>query len=188
MLTINEQDKAVAEYLKEIGVRHTAQLMAEMLHEEWQHDLFLITFQHVGTQKQKRIEHFDFKTGIGHRVTSNRDPRSGVIDLLTPKQIRELKVYKELSGPVYEAKHVVNLYRRREWVVCPTAASVMYCLLGDMNAETSNFDDWCDEYGYNSDSIAHLNIYKACLETARKINQIFTNEQQQHLAELLEDY
>jgi hypothetical protein len=72
--------------------------------------------------------------------------------------------------------HTGSGLRKDNQPVRPTVADVMYSLMSDSNAEEHTFSDWCDCYGYDNDSIAALNIYKACRKIARKLNELFDHE------------
>lgn len=180
-MKVNEHDRKVADYLKSIGVVYEVNLIAEMLHEDWKHDRFYAVFK-----TQKAVEGFEFSTGIGHRVTSNS--KNTYSNSLTSKQVRELKELRELSGPNVQAKHVVNRERKQEWIVCPTAASVLYSLVLDSEASGVSFSDWCESFGYDDDSISSLNTYQACCEIAKRMRKVFSLVHIENLRELLQDY
>ena len=44
----------------------------------------------------------------------------------------------------------------------PTVKGVMECLLSDASSANEDFDSWCGEYGYDTDSRRAEKIYKAC--------------------------
>ena len=71
--------------------------------------------------------------------------------------------------------------------VAPPSAGVLYSLLADAEAENMTFEDWCDEFGYNSDSIKANNTYKVCLEIAEALKG-FSRSQIAELREALQDY
>lgn len=70
----------------------------------------------------------------------------------------------------------------------PKVADVMHSLILDASAADENFDDWCDNYGMSSDSIKALNMYKACLDTARALRKHFSPDTLRQMRELLQDY
>jgi hypothetical protein len=70
----------------------------------------------------------------------------------------------------------------------PKIADVLHSLIMDASAADENFDDWCDSYGYSSDSIKSLNMYKLCLETARALRKHFSPSTMANIRELLQDY
>lgn len=70
----------------------------------------------------------------------------------------------------------------------PSAASVLYCLLSDARGAEVNFYDWCDEYGYDSDSRKALAVYEACCETLAGLRAVLTAKERDELEKLLEDY
>lgn len=70
----------------------------------------------------------------------------------------------------------------------PSAASVLYCRIGDSRAASMSFSEWCDEYGYDEDSRRAESLYFACAEAGKKLQAVFTPAQLDTLSELLEDY
>ena len=70
----------------------------------------------------------------------------------------------------------------------PKVADVMYSLLTDASAEQRNFHEWCSDYGYSTDSINALNVYRACLDTAAALRKCFSNELLAELRDLLAEY
>lgn len=68
----------------------------------------------------------------------------------------------------------------------PTVTDVMYCLVSDAQcAEYGDFDDFCDNLGYDNDSREAERIYNACRDTFFKLRSMFNLEQ---LSELFQDY
>lgn len=70
----------------------------------------------------------------------------------------------------------------------PKVADVLHSLIMDASAADCNFDDWCSDYGYSSDSIKALNVYKSCLETAHALRKHFSPDTLRKVRELLQDY
>jgi len=70
----------------------------------------------------------------------------------------------------------------------PTNADIMCSLLLDASAADESFSTWCDNYGYDADSIKALNIYKACCDEAIYLRKTFTREQITNMQTALEDY
>jgi hypothetical protein len=97
---------------------------------------------------------FPFYTGMGLRspiprlVLAVNPPRKGTL--------------------AYEA-----LEREHRKPVKPKIADVLHSLFTDAWAAEYNFHDWCANYGYDSDSIKALNMYKECLGTAEILKRHF---------------
>lgn len=70
----------------------------------------------------------------------------------------------------------------------PEVASVIHCLLSDADAGSESFNDFCDNFGYDRDSIKAFKTYQACMESADKVHRIFSNPQRAELREILEQY
>jgi hypothetical protein len=53
--------------------------------------------------------------------------------------------------------------------VTPKFDSILACLVQDAVGSAQTFDDWCFDYGYDTDSRKALDTYMACQETAKKL-------------------
>lgn len=60
-----------------------------------------------------------------------------------------------------------------DYVIHPCEASVMYCLLLDMQCGEMSFYDFCDEFGYNHDSRSHLALYDKVEKQNRELKRVF---------------
>jgi len=55
----------------------------------------------------------------------------------------------------------------------PAFADVLWCLMGDCSGVGElTFEEWCDEYGMNTDSRKALDTYHACVETLPKLKRL----------------
>ena len=70
----------------------------------------------------------------------------------------------------------------------PTIKDVMQSLLLDASANDESFNNWCANYGYDSDSLKAFNMYQQCCETANKLNKTFTRNELNEMREALQDY
>jgi hypothetical protein len=189
MFTFNDSDKAVQELLNEKGVKYSFNYVGAPHDDEWSHDLWNITLHNTSSNC---IEVFTYRTGIGHRLT--RTLKGGAYNYMTFGRLQGLEIAAH-RGALQLSKND-RLYfsvnrdeiRKTVFAVAPTAASVLYCLLSDASASRESYKDWCDEFGYESDSIKALNIYNQCIENAEKINKIFKPTLIEQLSSLLEDY
>lgn len=55
----------------------------------------------------------------------------------------------------------------------PTAEEVLECLASDAAGieNGGSFDDWCSEYGYDTDSRKALKVFKACEHSAARLRR-----------------
>lgn len=150
---MNEQDKAVAEYLEAQGVTFAVALVGETKRDSWACDEWRVLFDKRAQSGGRNAEYsVPYYIGTGHRKPQR-------------------KSWDKTPRPV-----------------APTAASVLHGLLLDASAGDDSFADWCDNYGYDTDSRKALETYLACQETAQKLAQLFTAEQRATLSTMLEDY
>lgn len=175
-LYINEADQLVADYLKSGGTKYNAIYTGDKsLDKEWSCDSWLIQFNGVG---------FEYKTGIGHRMSTDVNKRFS----LGYKDKAKIKEIKELLNLSQNDKVIFETNIKGFFAVTPTQASVLYCLLSDASALYTSFTYWADNFGYDQDSLKALSIYNACCDNAKLLNTIFSRQQQADLSELLEDY
>ena len=69
----------------------------------------------------------------------------------------------------------------------PTKEDVLYSMITD-DVNNMTLNDFCNEFGYNEDSIKALEIYKACKRETKAYYDMFDSEEREVLRELLEDY
>ena len=69
----------------------------------------------------------------------------------------------------------------------PTKKDILYFMILD-DVGNMNFNDFCNEFGYDNDSIKALKIYEGCLKETEGYYNMFDNEEREILSELLQDY
>lgn len=67
----------------------------------------------------------------------------------------------------------------------PTAEEVMYSLTTDAQMAGESFEDWCDSFGYDSDSRKAWAIYEQCQSTRDQLELSFKMDE---LTEYFQDY
>ena len=68
-----------------------------------------------------------------------------------------------------------------------TINAVMHSLLSD-EIRGMDFEDFCSDFGYDSDSIKAKKIYNACVKNTDKLYRVFTNDELESMREQLQDY
>jgi hypothetical protein len=63
---------------------------------------------------------------------------------------------------------------------------ILYSLILDSQAGNETFDDFCDNFGYDNDSIKANDIYRACQKNAKKVRTFIKDIDQAN--ELFQDY
>ena len=69
----------------------------------------------------------------------------------------------------------------------PRKKDILYSMVMEDVSDLS-FDDFCNEFGYDNDSIKALKIYKNCKKQTEIYYEMFDMEEREALRELLEDY
>ncbi len=117
-------------------------------------------------------QHFDYYTGIGHRHIDRMTVIGSKWDWDFMNKNRHklnIDVLVQVSKPV-----------------TPKFDSILACLVQDAVGSSQTFDDWCADYGYDTDSRKALQIYMDCQETAKKLRLARVPLEKE--AERLQDY
>lgn len=169
-LPLEGQGLAVHEALVEMGIDYTVAYRGEQTDDNgWKHDEWLFQFaRHEGAiRKLVATMRQEYRTGTGHRR-----PKPG--------------------APKFDGS--VNTLYREDWekaymrVVVPPAAGLLYSMLSDADYAIYTFNAWCDELGFDNDSIKASQIYRACQEVHDELGRFFARGQVDTLRALLEDY
>jgi hypothetical protein len=104
---------------------------------------------------------FDYRTGLGWSHQGKRPNDDEKYASIPSTENRKFnKVFNH---------RVLDDERKPIWRRLPSESDILECLESDMRCGQMSFRDFCDELGYNWDSISHLEIHRACEETARKL-------------------
>ncbi len=85
------------------------------------------------------------------------------------------------------AWHVVLRYRGRSYTVPmfstgpgwdrePTTADVVESVLSSQGADEQSFEEWCGDFGYDTDSRKALATFKACRVEARAVRRLLGDD------------
>lgn len=99
-------------------------------------------------------------------------------------QVRLIYFDKEFVTDYYMGSGLVDKMGRLKK---PQVKDVLYSMIMD-DVSNMNFDDFCNEFGYDNDSIKALETYKACEKQTQAYYNMFDSEEREALQELLENY
>lgn len=117
--------------------------------------------------KNNNTHNFEYYTGIGHR----KYPKGFIVDnTLNPRCI------------AYEQQN------KNKKPVTPDICGIIHSLNLDSQAINESFSNWCDNFGYDSDSLKSLNVYNSCCETAKKYYSVVDRATREQLEVILQDY
>lgn len=108
---------------------------------------------------------FEYSCGIGHRIELDRFKREAFQKLMNrnPKKDKaNLYLYIDELKKVSKPKPL-------------NIDDVLYCLILDAQFGNYSFDDFCDELGYDNDSIKANETYKSCQKNGKKIKTFISN-------------
>ena len=128
---------------------------------------------------RRLIGGFPYFMGIYHvpAFVNRTNARTGFINMESaPKIQHELRTGKT--------------YKNGKWVdiTPPNVADFLHCLLLDGEADNMTFEDWCDNYGYDTDSRKALAMYEECREIGMIFRTSIHRDILDELKTLLADY
>ena len=131
----------------DLVVNHLGLFLSDELHI---HDKYIVIINQ---------QDFEYSCGIGHRIELDRFKRETFQKLMNrnpKKEKANLYLYIDELKAVSKPKPL-------------NIDDVLYSLILDIQAGAESFDDFCDNLGYNNDSIKANDIYKACQKNAKKV-------------------
>jgi hypothetical protein len=106
-------------------------------------------------------ETFSYFLGKGH-IKLTRHKKA---DQLTVLMLREDKLKHRLVKDDMDKIHHLTV------IDTPKIESVLECLFLDSDAHDYSFSEWCDNCGYDNDSIKARAMYDACIEEYFKLRK-----------------
>jgi hypothetical protein len=116
-------------------------------------------------------QEFDYYTGQGHVVFKTKG-----------------KYWLEAHYGIADSTRLLDISEWLQYVNPrePSLDDVLYSLVMDASACESSFDDWCSDFGYDTDSRKALETYLLCQENTTKLRKAGVNMTKER--ERLEDY
>lgn len=131
-------------------MRHEIKYMGLNTDDQWQHFAWSIKING---------ESFSYKTGLGHAIKLHDKYGSFRYDYKKEK--------KADTQYISETDYLVEVQK---------LDSVLYCLFSDADAGMMSFSEFCDNFGYSSDSLKALDIYRECEDTAKRLRKALGTE------------
>ena len=128
--------------------------LGEIVEDKQRMDNFQVTLSYQGREMTTT-----FKMGLGHRIVD----KSKLFDLKT----YGLGKYAGKKIPYGIRGRDVAILEQFSKAIKPEIAEVLYCLLNDALCGQDTFEDFCCNYGYDTDSRKALKLYLSC-QTAEK--------------------
>ena len=140
--------------------------------------LFLTDELHICDKYIVLIEgqDFEYSGGIGHRIEFDRFKKEAFQKLMNknPKKDKSnLLLYIDELKKVSKPKPL-------------NIDDVLYSLILDSQAGTESFYDFCDNYGYDNDSMKANEIYIACQKNSKKVKTFIIDIEK--ASELFQEY
>jgi hypothetical protein len=158
---------------------------------DWPHIAYAVTL----TRNSKALWTGPYKLGVG-RVKIPKAPNTVSNQWLfkfnlTRGEEGMLHAMNGRPGAIFKDKALqASLCAKLAVVqkVSPTLQDVMYSLLMDSSAMDETFSSWCNNVGYDDDSIKAFETYQACVKIGQALSKVFTPAELQELSEIFQDY
>lgn len=128
-----------------------------------------------------------YSEGIGHFISLPHGQRHTLDVEAVYNEIKSGKPFSVFGQKDYLYKHLTKRAPVKNGVAKitpPALEAVLSCLALDASALPLTFEDWCAEYGYETDSRQAFAIWEACCNTARQLYALgFSDDELQKLRE-----
>ena len=155
--------KDVEALMQEAGVTCIILYSGAITKDKWECDKWSATFQ-----RGKAHVSFDYFTGLGLRKSSKP----------TPEHVSRRP--NTLDAIKWKAAFLLP--------VNPKVLDILYSLHSDSEAASQTFTEWCENYGYDTDSRKALALYDECLRQYGKFSEVFTLREREEMVKFFEDY
>ncbi len=182
--------KNVTAYLKEINVTYSAVFVPQRLSRHSDNKDKSINWRvmfHHDTRDTEFSTHY--MQGIGHLPTP-KIPSTATIRHYAQREREKMAAEEGTHYSEYKwGMGRTGLYGSKiQMLPQPIAADVLYCLVLDADAiDCVTFEEWADNYGYDTDSRKAEDIYNECRKQSREMRKVFTQAQILHIAELVRE-
>lgn len=134
--------------------------------EEWQCDEWQVTIAYQGKSLTTT-----YRTGLGHRKMFRHVERSG-----SRYWDRQRQCYYRDAVDAAES----GASKPGD---PPTVADVLYCLMSEANAVHMTFEEWCSDFGYDSDSRKAERVFHESVRLGREVYRVFRDTDIRKLTE-----
>lgn len=171
-LTHDEAVVAIDARLKELfidfDIRHVGVLPCFPGSERSERKAPVDSWTYTFTKYKTRLQDF-YYTGMGLRkayvVKTDAKGVRTKVERRMPADCRGNSIWASRQRAAWEAEYMKPH--------APKAADVLYSLVLDAVASEESLQDWCDNFGYNPDSIKDVAMYNRCAESGRELTQMF---------------
>jgi hypothetical protein len=164
---------SIVDWCNQKGVSMAIDCMGAQTRDKWECDAWNITFYRKGKNNGFNTCYY---TGTAHRVLS----AIGVMD--------KKRIQRDYKGSINLRHMLAKNEKENARPQIPHIAGILHSLTLDASANDYSFNDWCDNFGYESDSIKALSMYQACCAIAKELYSLFNRSELCELSELLQDY
>jgi hypothetical protein len=130
----------------------------------------------------------DYSAGQGHCHSYKNPPKfeNGTID----KYLQRKRIADECeNGKTSRLTEHGSRFHVGGAAILPDECDVIYSLVLDSDVlNYSGFEQWADNFGYDSDSRAAMAIYQDCLDIALVVKQAFIAQEWESLEAACQDY
>ncbi len=159
-------------------------------------------FQYLKSSDQWRDKNWNFQCSLRWNVTiSNKDGLKKTfshtcgtkhLQDMAKKRMPEDQYRKLFTAEIQEAQKtgILETYAPNMTVPIdpPDILDVLYCIVSDAESSFDSFKDFCDNCGFDDDSISHHKIYLLCRKMGRDLISLIGRDALNKLTELFRDY
>lgn len=144
----------------------------------WKHFAWIATLNGVDVEYRTGLGHskspykLDGARCIKNNIFGKPKPMPGyLLESISKDQARDFLSVFNLSRTLWNAERLNWIH-----VKVPRVKDILWSLYMDASGAQESFEDWCSNYGYDTDSRRALNMYFACQESGHKLRKIMKSK------------
>lgn len=194
-MTMTETHAELRAYVASLGLRYSARFIPQSASRNRDEKAKTLNWSVTIEGKGSSLT-VDYAQGIGHVPGWRELPRTLYFEDLRKEfdNASEKGVYpiKRLHEHEHKHEHGTRLDilpgNLTKPLPAPDVLDVLYSLVLDSSAADETFEDWCANYGYDTDSRKAEATYRACVDYGIRLRRILGADVLARLSELFQDY
>ena len=117
-------------------------------------------------------QEFEYSMGCAHRVWAQTVAQREHSAFGTIRKGERVQFRKNLKKDSRVNIPIFQWFEKNTRPIQPKLEDILECLIMDIQASQGSFDDFCDEFGYDSDSRKAFSIWEKCCENNKKLRSL----------------
>ena len=173
--------KEIKNVLDEMGISIKSKFIPFSKSRYKDDEILSLNWEITLLKNEKEILSSDYSMGTGHCPANKTNNKGSNLKEMIAKECEE--GFETWYG---NALYYVHVNKKKP--IHPDMVNFVWCIFCDARYGTDNFEDFCSNFGYDTDSRRAEKMWKESVEIAAKFYSSFTTDEINKLEEIYQDY